>query len=51
MGKEMAHMPVLLVYIVDLTLEIWCYGGSKFRFDLWLSFLIVEGKESNTVSS
>lgn len=52
MGKQIAHVPVSPFYVEDLILEMWCYGASKkFMFDSWLSFLIVEGKESNTVCS
>lgn len=52
MEKKKAHMPVSPFYIEDLILEIWCYDASKkFRFDLRLSFLIVERREYNTVHS
>lgn len=52
MGKQIAHVPVSPFYVEDLILEMWCYGASKkFMFDSWLSFLIVEGRESNTVRS
>lgn len=51
-GKTNSSRACIPFYVEDLILEMWCYGASKkFMFDSWLSFLIVEGRESNTVRS